>query len=199
MIRTGTVDEQVLMRVKESDYVAFQLLYNAYSQRLYVFILKIVKDVDVADDVLQMTFVRLWKNRASIELDKNFDAYLFRISSNLSVDVLRQIAQDARKKAHLSQNNTAFSLSVEESFLIKENRETIAQLLTQLPPQRRQIFQLCKLEGYTYQEVAEELNISVSTVSNQLVAAVKKLREIMRKHKDLFFLFFCFIVFYVVF
>lgn len=199
MIRKGTVDREVLLKVKEGDYLAFQLVYNAYAQRLYVFVLKIVKDVDVADEVLQLTFVRLWKNRASIELDKLFDAYIFRISSNLAIDMLRQIAQNARKKEHLSQNNNEFSLSVEDSFLIKENQEKIAQLLTLLPPQRRQIFQMCKLEGYTYKEVAEELNISVSTVSNQLVAAVKKLREVLSKNKDMFILLLSVIMFYVMF
>ncbi|TDQ77811.1 RNA polymerase sigma factor [Sphingobacterium yanglingense] len=184
MKSAGQVDKKVLIELRKGDYLSFKKIYHAYAQRLYSFIFKVVKDVDLADDVLQLTFVRIWNNREQIDEEKLFDAYIFQIASNLCIDTLRQIAQQERKKQHLYQQMNELALSVEEQFLIKEKAVLIDQLLDSLPPQRRLIFTRCKLEGYSYQEVADELGISTSTVSNQLVMGVKTLREEFNKHKD---------------
>lgn len=184
MKSAGQVDKKVLIELRKGDYLSFKKIYHTYARRLYSFIFKVVKDVDLADDVLQLTFVRIWNNREQIDEEKLFDAYIFQIASNLCIDTLRQIAQQERKKQHLYQQMNELALSVEEQFLIKEKAVLIDQLLDSLPPQRRLIFTRCKLEGYSYQEVADELGISTSTVSNQLVMGVKTLREEFNKHKD---------------
>ncbi|GHE31443.1 RNA polymerase sigma factor [Sphingobacterium griseoflavum] len=171
------IDRLALLQLKEGNYLAFKAVYDHYAPPLLNFIYKIVKDIDLAQDILQLTFVKVWKSHAQIDMERSFDAYLFQIASYSSIDLLRQVAQNERKKEKLKEQAEEFSLSVEEAFLLKEQHLIIDQILSQLPPQRRAIFRLCKLEGYSYQEAATELGVSVSTVSNQLVSALKTLRQ----------------------
>lgn len=74
------------------------------------------------------------------------------------------------------------ALSVEESYIGKEEWKILESAIEQLPPQRRLIFKLCKMEGKSYKEVSESLDISPATISNQLVLAMKFLRQFVKQH-----------------
>lgn len=179
---SGKIDKPILKKLKAGDYLAFKAVYDSYAQPLLSFIYKIIKDIDLAEDILQLTFVKIWKNHQSIDIDKSFDAYIFQIASHSSIDALRHIAKDERKKERLREQGEELALSVEEAFLLKEQNLLIENVLAQLPAQRREVFRLCKLEGYSYQEAADALGISPSTISNQLVSALKTLRQLLKEH-----------------
>lgn len=181
---SGKIDKPILKKLKEGDYLAFRAVYDCYARRLLSFIYKITKDIDLAEDILQLTFVKVWKNHRSIDPEKPFDAYIFQIASHSSIDALRQIAQHARKKEKLKEQSEPLALSVEEAFLLKEQNLLIDNILAKLPAQRREIFRLCKLEGYSYQEAADTLGLSTSTVSNQLVSALKTLRQLLSEQGE---------------
>ena len=84
-----------------------------------------------------------------------------------------------------------YGLSVEEEYLIKEKKKIIDQVIEQLPLQQQRVFRLCKLEGYSYAEAAAILQVSASTVSNHLTAAVKSVRELLMNNKNhLYFILF---------
>lgn len=181
---SAVVDKNILIELKSGNKTSFELVYRAFSKRLYALIYKIVKNVDQTDDILQLTFVKVWDNRAEIDTEKSFDSFIFQIASNLSIDFLRKAARDKRKQDLIYQNFNQFALSVEEVFLVKEKSMLLSHLISQLPAQRQEVFRLCKIEGYTYQEAADKLGISPSTVSNQLVSAVKSLKSLLRQHRE---------------
>src|SRR5690606_41517380 len=93
------------------------------------------------------------------------------MANHLAIDVFRKISRDKVLQQELWASTVSFYLHTEEALLAKEQRQLIFAAIEQLPPKRKQILILCKQEDKSYQEVAELMGISVSTVSNQLVKA----------------------------
>ncbi|MGV6945259.1 RNA polymerase sigma factor [Sphingobacterium kyonggiense] len=175
----------------QGDIRSFERIYRRYADPLFRYILKLTKNEEQALDIVQMTFIKIWNKRESVNIEKSFQAFIYHISNNLAIDYLRQVAKDQQKQSELWHYSEQMGLSVEEEFILKEKSELVNQLISQLPKQQEQVFRLCKLEGYSYAEAAEALQISPSTVSNHLTAAVKTIRELLDKNKDtlLFILF----------
>src|SRR5690606_12343801 len=158
------------------DAIAFGKIYKIFAPILYQRLLRLLKDTDTVEEILQDTFLKLWEKRAHIDPEQAFTTYLYRIADHLAVDVFRRISRDKAVQQELWASTISFYLHTEETFLAKEQRQLIYNAIEQLPPKRRQILVSCKLEDKSYQEVAQEMGISVSTVSNQLVKAIKDVK-----------------------
>ena len=111
--------------------------------------------------------------------------YLFRIAENLTYDLFRKIARDKKLQSELIAQACPGYRHVEEEICSKESVEMLREIIIALPPQRRKIFRLVKLEGRTYAEVSKLLNISTSTINDHVVKATKFIREQM--HSDVQF------------
>lgn len=183
--------DQIIKGIVEGDVKAFEAVYLKYSKPLYRYIQSITKNEEQSFDILQMTFIKVWNGREQINLEKSFQSYLYHIANNLSIDYLRQVAKNLRKQEEIWNNSMIYGLSVEEEYLIKEKNKIIDQVIEQLPLQQQRVFRLCKLEGYSYAEAAAILQVSASTVSNHLTAAVKSVRELLMNNKNhLYFILF---------
>lgn len=170
------IDERALLiELKSGSQQAFAVLYDQYSKRIYQNSLRLTKQAEIAEELLQDTFFRVWEKRGLIDLDKPFQSYLFRIAANLAYDHFRRVAKDQRLSERLlalvEEHNP-----IEALIESKENRYLIESSLQSLPPKRREIFKLCKLEGKSYAEVSALLGISESTINDHIVKATKSLR-----------------------
>jgi RNA polymerase sigma-70 factor (ECF subfamily) len=145
------------------------------------YLIKLVKLEWIACDLLQEIFVKVWENRDSINSELSFRSYLFRIAENATYDFFRKLARDKRMQAQLSAVASAHYYAVEELITSKENIQMVRNVLRGLPPQRRQVFQLVKLQGMSYAEVSNRLNISTSTISDHIVKATKFVRQQLQK------------------
>lgn len=172
------VDEKVLLlQLKAGNERAFEQLYNLYSLRLYGFLLKLVKDDEIAQDLLQDVFIKIWQNRDAFDTGKNFRPYLFRIAENSVVDFFRKVACDKMLEKKLSLAYSEIYSHIEETIFSRENGVILNQAIEQLPPQCKLVFTLCKLEGKSYKEVSQMLGISVATISNHLQKASQVIRR----------------------
>jgi len=167
----------VLENVKAGDQSAFEKLYWTYSERIYKRLLHLLKDGDVADSILQDVFLRVWERREQIDPKQSFKAFLYKIAENLVYDYFRKLARDKRLQVKLRGITTELFNQTEENIFRKENAALIDEAIEKLPPQRKMVFKLCRLEGKSYDEAAKLLNISVSTVSNQLVKGTRSVKE----------------------
>lgn len=167
----------VLQLLREGDERAFHHIYKLYSERIYGRLMKLLKDEDVADSILQDVFLRIWERREQIDPEQPFKAYLYRIAENFVCDHFRKVARDTRLQVRLRQLTTELYAHVEEDILKKESEVLIWQAIAKLPPQRRLVFNLCKVDGKSYHEASELLGISESTISNQLVKATRFVKE----------------------
>lgn len=178
MINENFADEQSwLSLLKEGDRTAFDAIYNFYSRPIYSRILSMVKLSEVTDELVQDIFLKVWEKRADINESLSFQAWLYRIAENMVFDYYRRLALDLKMREHMLATYAVLYNQTEDYILNKERAQLLDQALQQLPPQRQIIFRLCRLEGKSYEEAASFLNISTSTVSNQLVKATKNIKD----------------------
>jgi RNA polymerase sigma-70 factor (ECF subfamily) len=170
-------EKELLDRLRQGEQQAFTQLYHLYSERLYGNLLKLVKSPAVAEEILQDIFIRIWEKRQTIDIHTSFRSYLFRIGENKVIDFYRRARRDKDLYAYIKAAATEQYTHIEESLLSRENAELLQTAIGALPPQRRQVFELCKLQGKSYQEVSGLLNISVSTINDHIVKATRSIRQ----------------------
>lgn len=154
-----------------------------YSQRLYANLVKLVKSSAVAEEMLQDIFVLIWEKRRTIEINTSFRAYLFRIGENKVYDFFRRLKRDEQLYSYVRTTAAQQYTHIEESLLRQENNTLLHTAIGQLPPQRRQVFELCKLQGKSYQEVSALLGISTSTINDHIVKATRSIRQFLDDHR----------------
>lgn len=172
-----TDEKKLLLLLRSGDERAFANVYDQYSLTLHSIIMKMVHCEDTADDLLQDVFLRLWKYRHNINLDKSFKGYLFITAKNATLRYLRTVSMDKQVESYFAMAQSGQYRHVEESIHYKEADTLLQQTLAKLPPQRRKIYTLCKIDGKTYEQVAQELGISTSTVRDHIVKANHFLRK----------------------
>lgn len=170
-------DIELLTRLSQGDKQAFDQLYLKYSHPLYLNLLKLTKSEEVAEELLQDIFLKIWNKRDTLDIHTGFGGYLFKISQNLVYDFFRKAKQDKALRHRITAAASENYTHIEETLLSRENRTLLQRAISTLPPVRQQIFRLCKLEGKTYEEVASLLGISVSTVNDHIVKATRHIRR----------------------
>lgn len=175
--QTLYTEKELLERLIAGDERAFDLLYHQYSKRIYANTLRLVKDEEFAQEILQEVFIRIWQQRERLDADKSFSSYLFTITQNLIRDFFRKAARDRKLQAMLISVGSELYEHIESTIFHKETNAILNEAIEQLPLQRKRIFTLCKIEGKSYDEVAAIMGISVSTVGNQLVKATRSIRQ----------------------
>ncbi|WP_166785133.1 RNA polymerase sigma factor [Sphingobacterium psychroaquaticum] len=183
---TGKINRSVLSLFTEGDKEAFEFIYRECSALIYRRLVYILKDTEDAKEVLQAVFVKLWIGRESIDTERNFEHYLYRMADSMAIDLIRRNTRSNAIFNTLFTEHDLISESMEDQYVRREDWSILEEAIEQLPPQQKLTFRLCKLEGKSYDEVSKLLNISTSTISNHLVAATKTLRQFTAKyHKEL--------------
>ncbi|MDR0430375.1 MAG: RNA polymerase sigma-70 factor [Tannerellaceae bacterium] len=154
----------------------FDKIYVSYYYRMYRFAKEyVISDAD-AENIVQDVFMLLWEKRDVLNVQIGLTAYLFSLVKNKCVDFLRhrmivdEYKQELKLKlASLEEINKAFGTD-------EEIERFITDAINKLPDRCKEIFIKSRIEGKKYREIADELNISVNTVENQMAIALKKLR-----------------------
>jgi len=164
----------------------FDIYYKVLCQR----VLRLVRQEDVAEDIVQNTFYKLWRKGGNITIPDSAEAYLKRLVFNESIDWLRK-----NERYKLGDNEELFiSIPSEEQIDDLENSEIIKkklhEILAELPPKCHTVFVLSRFENLTYEEIANYLGISVKTVENHIGKAIKHIRNNFPKDLLPFILFY---------
>ncbi|WP_157761020.1 RNA polymerase sigma factor [Chitinophaga caeni] len=178
-------DRELLILIAQGDEQAFTSLYWKYSTPLLGNLVKLVKDQLLAEELLQELFTKVWQKRESLQVDKDFKAYLFRMAYHLVVDFYRKLQRDKSLLSHFQEVISGNYSHIEEIFNLKDSQQLLDKALDRLSPQQRKVFQLCRLEGRTYKETAELLNISQHTVKEYFVKANASVRHYLSEHTDI--------------
>lgn len=185
---TEYIDEKaLLLKLKDGDEQAFDKLYQSYSLRIYRKLFKMVKVDVLADELTQDVFVKVWTKRHLLDSEQSFRSYLFSIAQHLVYDTYRKMSRDESLVNKVKLISTELYTHTEEDIYYKETAEMVQKAIELLPTQQRRVFQACKIEGRSYEEVARELNISVSTVNGHIVKATKTVAEYLSKSGTLVF------------
>lgn len=164
-------ERETLLKLKAGDHAAFEQIYHAYKDRLIANLLRLLKSRALVEEIVQDLFLQVWKGRAEIDLEKSFKAFLFKIGANLAKNVIRKAYYDKKIRTQLLPIELQIYSPIEDALHATDIHEAIESILDSLPPQRRIVFKLCKLEGKSYKEVSELLNISENTVNDHIKKA----------------------------
>ncbi|EDM38028.1 RNA polymerase ECF-type sigma factor [Pedobacter sp. BAL39] len=178
-------ESKLLGHLASGDQHAFTTLYRNYSSRLFAKINHLVNDDEIAKELLQDVFMKLWSQREKLDPTKSIKSFLFTIAVNLVYDHFRKLAKDKKYARSILQTAVDYYSHTEEEMHSKESLQLIRQAIDQLPPQRRQIFLMCKIDGKSYEQVANQLSISPSTVRDHIVKGNKIVRDYLLKNPDL--------------
>jgi RNA polymerase sigma factor (sigma-70 family) len=151
--------------------------------------LTIVKVPDLAEDLVQDVFIKIWDVRSRLEIKQNFRSYLFRVCHNSAVDMNKQIASNHRLFNQLLYH---YQLTPElehysQAQLLNYDA-LVEEALNSLSPQRRKVYEMCKKEKKSYEEVARELNISPHTVKAHVTQTLSLLRSYISKNINIYIL-----------
>ena len=167
----------------------FEELFNTHYSNLCAYANNFLKDVDASEEVVQEVLFKLWTNRESIIITSSIQSYLFRSVRNASLNVLKHVnIREDYKAQHEYERDD--ELSSEDEMIVSELDQKIRAAIDQLPIERKKVFILSRYDGLKYKEIADKLNISVSTVENQMVKALKFLREELKDYLPWIILFF---------
>ncbi len=190
MKRSLDNQKELLSEIKSGDIDAFDMLYWECHKAVYANIFRLVKDQEAAKDILQEVFVALWIKRESLDAAVNLPGWLFTTSYRKSIDYLRIALVQPLGKDLLDE------LEDEAAHTDESRYEAIQLAVSQLSPQKRKVFELCKLKGKTYEETAKELNISKHTVKEYLSAAILQIKEYIHQLPKSAISIFLFLVFH---
>jgi RNA polymerase sigma-70 factor (ECF subfamily) len=165
------------------------VIYYAYGPKLLANLVRLVKSDNVAQEILQDVFLKVWENRENIDEERSFRAYLFKIAENKAYDFFRKASRDKKLQNSLIAAATEQFDQIETSLFAKENAFILEKAISELPRQRQLIFRLSKLDEMSYEEISRRLGISTSTISDHIVKATKAIRDYFRKHPELFIFF----------
>lgn len=177
-------EQELLTLLKTGDKTAFTHIYNRYSKKLFLNIYGLVKIQEVAEEMLQEIFVLIWEKREIITIHQSFNAYLFRIAENKVTDFFRKLKRDKILFERVKEISSSVYTHIEETILSNESSSVFRKAIESLPPQRRQVFYLCKMEGRSYNEVSSLLGISTSTINDHIVKATRAVRECLLANKE---------------
>ena len=168
-------------RLRNDDIDAFNTLYWHYHAAVYANALRLIKDPTIAEDIVQDVFVTLWGKRHAIDPEQDIEGWLFVVSHHKTIDQLKRKLKQALVQKKLSISSEDQSIIVNTD-LKEEQLTAIEQAMDQLSPQKRKVFELCKVQGRTYQKAAEELHISKYTVKEYLSEAIVSIKKYIGEH-----------------
>lgn len=170
-------EQQIIERLRDGSYEAFNMIYDMYSRRLYAFCMLYCKNEERSKDIVQDVFLKLWNRRNMLKTDSiTLYSLLFVIAKNILINAYRcqinskEYGEYVRYTSEVSENSALKEL-VYEDF-----HKKLHKAMEDLPKTQREVIMLSKVEGMKNKEIAEKLSLSEQTVKNQLSLGLKQLK-----------------------
>jgi RNA polymerase sigma-19 factor, ECF subfamily len=169
-------DRELLQRIQSGDEGAYDTAFRAWYPVLVRVASALLKDVDAAEEVAQEVMLELWRRRHVIDAGISLRAYLLRSIRNRSLNYLRHLKVRRDTGADVEALYDA-PVASDQPIVAKELAQAVRVALAELPPRCREVFELSRVDGLKYSEIAETLGISQKTVEAQMGKALRIMRE----------------------
>lgn len=174
----------MLQRLSTGDKQAFTALFDTYWHNIYSVALVLTKSQQVAEDTVQEIFLKIWNKREEILSVDRFDNYLFIMARNHIFSEFRRLKVRQEHVALLQAHFAEPLRTPEDQLLYKESTELIEKAVAGLAPQQQQVYRLSREQGLTHEAIAATMGISVNTVRNHMIRAIKGIRTYLMDHDD---------------
>jgi RNA polymerase sigma-70 factor, ECF subfamily len=165
------------MPQKSLNEFEFNELFNLHYEELCRIVFPIIKDKEIAEDVVQDVFVKLWIRRNELTIQTTFKAYMYKAVIFRSYDYLRKQKNTTKVNEDLKLNTFSIQNNIDAIINEKELKTAIMSGLDKMSENMRMIFQLSRFSELKNREIAEELNISIKTVESNMAKALKLMHE----------------------
>ena len=182
-------DHTLTAQLTKRDSSAFEEVFKMYFKNLHAYACTILKDEADAEEAVQQVFFKLWERAEHLSFSGSVAAYLYRAVHNQCLNQLKHQQVKANHQLHVAYRMKNESVNGPVKMISKELEQKIREALNELPEQCRTIFQLSRFEEMKYREIADQLDISIKTVENQMGKALKQLRLKLVDFLTLLFLF----------
>lgn len=175
-------EKELLVQIAAGDKQAFTVLFNHYQKFVFGFGKKLTHSDELALDMVQDVFLKLWQSRETLATVEVFGAYLNRLVRNHALNVLRNLSRQIRPEGDValaadnSDNTTLRQIDYQE--IVK----VVAEVVNTLTPQQKLAYELCHQQGLKYEEAAEKMQISPKTVHVHMKQALARIREHLKSH-----------------
>lgn len=173
---TRAHERHLIEAINAGDEHALKLVYLHFYEKLCIYILNFSADRDLAEDVVQDTFLKLWNSRHNLRSDGALSAYLYKITYNNFIDNYRKTKQLDEELENIRLVTLTELLDDANEDLFNQRLDKVKKAIEQLPPRCKEIFLMNKEKGMRYKEIAKALDLSVKTVENQIGKALQLLR-----------------------
>lgn len=163
--------------LKRGNLLVFNEVYHSWHKRIYYFILRKTKSSLVAEEVVQLTFIKFWNYRESLADDLDVHLQLFRIARTTLIDFLRKEAIYKEKVIHVIEQYTLPTDDLLGKLAEKELQDQISRAIEEMPPMRRKVFEMSRIKGMSHQQIANELSLSPRTVETHIYQAIKEIKH----------------------
>ena len=168
------------------DDVAFEHLFKAHFKALHAYANVTLGDEEQSEEIVQAVFIKLWEKRELLHIDTSVKAYLYRSVHNDCLNYIKHNKVKAKYEDYATYSGSELTASAAKQLELKELEWHVHEAMKELPTQCRTIFQMSRFEELKYKEIAQQLNISIKTVENQMGKALKLMRVKLRDFLPLF-------------
>jgi RNA polymerase sigma-70 factor (ECF subfamily) len=182
-------EKQALETIQSGNESAFEMIFRSYYQPLCRYAYSFLEDKEEAEEVVQSAFITIWEKRKSLDIQTSLKSYLYRMVRNACLNVIKH---EKIKQQHVTHELTVADTSnesVTQKVYATELELKISEAMKTLPEQCRLVFQLSRFEELKYQEIADQLQISVKTVENHMGKALKLMREQLKEYLPVLLIF----------
>lgn len=186
--RLNMTDEQLVQVYAAGDNKAFDTLLNRHKERIFNYILRIVRNEDIANDIFQETFVKaiLTIKQGRYTETGKFPAWISRIAHNLIIDYYRQEKSENLQSCDINDakvlNKKELSeLTIEDSLVADQIRDDVKYLISELPPLQREVLNMRYYGNMSFKEIADATGVSINTALGRMRYAILNLRRIARE------------------
>ena len=172
-------EKEIVQQVAQGDERAFRILFNKYHHKLGSYIYHLTKSDELAQEVVQDVFLKIWINRSSLPEVINFQAYLYVISKNHALNCIKKIAHEKSLTMHL--DVVTYETQTEEPGEDNDQYRLIDEAIDQLPQQQKLVYLLSRHERLQYAEIASRLSLSRETVKKYLQISTESITCYIRK------------------
>ncbi len=175
------IEQALLRRIAEGDERAYQVIFDRYADRMYANALHFTKSPELAKDLTQEIFIRVWLQRSRLMDVDRFDGWLYTVARNVIRNELRRKVLSAGNIEFLQAYFRDSSLTPAERLEFRELEAQVMAAVDRLPPQMRSVFLFSRQEGLTHEQIAQRMNISVVSSKTYMVRCLLAIRRHLGK------------------
>jgi RNA polymerase sigma-70 factor (ECF subfamily) len=176
------IDKEIVLQLKAGNSDAFEKVFFSFSERLYYFAMKYLRNQHDAEELVQEVFVKLWENRNNLNEDLSFSGYLYTIARNTIFNQNRKKVNEQAYHDYVKNIIQNSSTKTEDDLIYADIKALVDKLVDELPPQRKLVYKMSRDNGMSYREIAEKLSLSERTVESHIRLALKTITEVINKN-----------------